>query len=142
LASMVDFLSVGSNDLTQYLLAVDRNNPRVSGLYDSFHPSVLSALQHIVNAGKSENCPVSVCGEMAGNPAGALLLMAMGYDMLSMNATNVPRVKSVIRNSDMVFAQQLLEEVIKLDDAKVISSTLELALSKIGQSRIMGPMTA
>ena len=142
LASMVDFLSVGSNDLTQYLLAVDRNNPRVSGLYDSFHPSVLSALQHIVNAGKSENCPVSVCGEMAGNPAGALLLMAMGYDMLSMNATNVPRVKSVIRNSDMVFAQQLLEEVIKLDDAEVISSTLELALSKIGQSRIMGPMTA
>ena len=142
LASMVDFLSVGSNDLTQYLLAVDRNNPRVSGLYDSFHPSVLSALQHIVNAGKSENCPVSVCGEMAGNPAGALLLMAMGYDMLSMNATNVPRVKSVIRNADMVFAQQLLQEVITLDDANVISSTLELALSKIGQSRIMGPMSA
>lgn len=142
LASMVDFLSVGSNDLTQYLLAVDRNNPRVSGLYDSFHPSVLSALQHIVNAGKSENCPVSVCGEMAGNPAGALLLMAMGYDMLSMNATNVPRVKSVIRNSDMVFAQQLLQDVIKLDDAKVISSTLELALNRIGQSRILGPLSA
>ncbi|GAA6134697.1 phosphoenolpyruvate--protein phosphotransferase [Oceaniserpentilla sp. 4NH20-0058] len=141
LASMVDFLSVGSNDLTQYLLAVDRNNPRVSGLYDSFHPSVLSALQHIVNAGKSENCPVSVCGEMAGNPAGALLLMAMGYDMLSMNATNVPRVKSVIRNSDMVFAQQLLADVIKLDDANVISSTLELALNKIGQSRILGPIS-
>lgn len=142
LASMVDFLSVGSNDLTQYLLAVDRNNPRVADLYDTFHPSVLSALQHIVNAGKSENCPVSVCGEMAGNPAGALLLMAMGYDMLSMNATNVPRVKSVIRNSDMVFAQQLLADVIKLDDAKVISSTLDLALSKIGQGRIMGPISS
>lgn len=140
LASMVDFLSVGSNDLTQYLLAVDRNNPRVAGLYDSFHPSVLAALQHIVDAGKSENCPVSVCGEMAGNPAGALLLMAMGYDMLSMNATNVPRVKSVIRSTDMAFAQQLLADVQKLDSAQVIGSTLELALSKLGQSRILGPL--
>ncbi|NVK37434.1 MAG: phosphoenolpyruvate--protein phosphotransferase [Gammaproteobacteria bacterium] len=141
LASMVDFLSVGSNDLTQYLLAVDRNNPRVAGLYDSFHPSVLSALQHIVDAGKSENCPVSVCGEMAGNPAGALLLMAMGYDMLSMNATNVPRVKSVIRSADLAFAKQLLADVQKLDSAQVIGSTLELALSKLGQSRIMGPLS-
>lgn len=141
LASMVDFLSVGSNDLTQYLLAVDRNNPRVAGLYDSFHPSVLSALQHIVDAGKSENCPVSVCGEMAGNPAGALLLMAMGYDMLSMNATNVPRVKSVIRSADLAFAKQLLADVQKLDSAQVIGSTLELALSKLGQSRILGPLS-
>jgi len=141
LASMVDFLSVGSNDLTQYLLAVDRNNPRVSGLYDSFHPSVLAALQHVVNAGKSENCPVSVCGELAGNPAGALLLMAMGYDMLSMNATNVPRVKSVIRSADMVYAQQLLSDVMHLDSAHVIGSTLELALNKLGQSRMLGPKT-
>lgn len=141
LASMVDFLSVGSNDLTQYLLAVDRNNPRVAGLYDSFHPSVLAALQHIVDAGKSENCPVSVCGEMAGNPAGALLLMAMGYDMLSMNATNVPRVKSVIRSADLAFAKQLLADVQKLDSAQVIGSTLELALTKLGQSRILGPLS-
>ncbi|MAA70706.1 MAG: phosphoenolpyruvate--protein phosphotransferase [Bermanella sp.] len=139
LASMVDFLSVGSNDLTQYLLAVDRNNPRVAGLYDSFHPSVLAALQHIVNAGKSENCPVSVCGEMAGNPAGALILMAMGYDMLSMNATNVPRVKSVLRSTDLIYAQEVLSDVMQLDSAQVIGSTLELALNKLGQSRMLGP---
>ncbi|MFY0640795.1 MAG: phosphoenolpyruvate--protein phosphotransferase [Bermanella sp.] len=142
LASMVDFLSVGSNDLTQYLLAVDRNNPRVAGLYDSFHPSVLAALQHIVDAGKSENCPVSVCGELAGNPAGALLLMAMGYDMLSMNATNVPRVKSVIRHSELSYAKQLLEDVMKLDSGHVIGSTLDLALSKLGHGRLFAPVNA
>jgi phosphotransferase system enzyme I (PtsP) len=138
LASMVDFLSVGSNDLTQYLLAVDRNNPRVAELYDSFHPSVLFALQHIVDAGKSENCPVSVCGEMAGHPAGALLLMAMGYDMLSMNATNLPRVKSLIRSVDMSFAQELLNEVKLLDNAQIIGSSLDLALNKLGHGRILG----
>lgn len=137
LAGMVDFLSVGSNDLTQYLLAVDRNNPRVAELYDSFHPSVLMALQDIVDAGKSENCPVSVCGEMAGHPAGALLLMAMGYDMLSMNATNLPRVKSLIRNVDMSFAQTLLNEVKLLDNAQIIGSSLDLALNKLGHGRLL-----
>jgi len=138
LASMVDFLSVGSNDLTQYLLAVDRNNPRVAELYDSFHPSVLMALEHIVDAGKSENCPVSVCGEMAGHPAGALLLMAMGYDMLSMNATNLPRVKSLIRGVDLSSAQALLAEVKCLDNAQIIASSLDIALNKLGHGRMLG----
>ncbi len=140
IARIVDFISVGSNDLTQYLLAVDRNNPRVAELYDSFHPAVLAAMQQVVNAAKSENCPVSVCGEMAGNPAGAVLLMAMGYDMLSMNATNLPRVKSVIRSIDMTFATELLEEVIKLDSPMLVSSTVQLALKKQGQGHILGPI--
>ena len=95
------------------------------------------ALQHIVDAGKSENCPVSVCGEMAGHPAGALLLMAMGYDMLSMNATNLPRVKSLIRNVDMSFAQTLLNEVKLLDNAQIIGSSLDLALNKLGHGRLL-----
>ena len=139
LAKMVDFISVGSNDLTQYLLAVDRNNPRVADLYDSFHPAVLCALQQVAEAGRKENCPVSVCGEMAGNPGGALLLMAMGYDMLSMNATNLPRVKSVIRGMDLAFSKSLLEEVFLLDNPQVVYSTVELALNKKGQGRILGP---
>src|SRR5690606_13425405 len=84
LSRLVDFISVGSNDLTQYLLAVDRNNPRVASLYSSFHPAVLQALQHVVNAAHRENKPVSICGEMAGDPGAALLLMAMGFDILSM----------------------------------------------------------
>lgn len=140
LASMVDFLSVGSNDLTQYLLAVDRNNPRVAELYTGLHPSVLMALQHVVDAGKSENCPVSVCGEMAGTPAAAILLMAMGFDMLSMNAANLPRVKSVIRSVTFSFAQELLQRVFAMDNAQIIASEIELALNRLGQGRILGPV--
>lgn len=139
LARMVDFISVGSNDLTQYLLAVDRNNPRVADLYDSFHPAVLTALQQVADAGKKENCVVSVCGEMAGSPGGALLLMAMGYDMLSMNATNLPRVKSVVRSVSLEFSKSLLKEVMLLDTPQVVNSTVELALNKQGQGHILGP---
>jgi phosphotransferase system enzyme I (PtsP) len=139
IARIVDFISVGSNDLTQYLLAVDRNNPRVAELYDSFHPAVLAAMQQVVTAARLENCPVSVCGEMAGNPSGAVLLMAMGYDMLSMNATNLPRVKSVIRSIDMAFATSLLDEVMQLDSPALVSSTVQLALNKQGQGRMLGP---
>ena len=89
LARQVDFLSVGSNDLTQYLLAVDRNNPRVADLYDFLHPAVLQALRLVVAGAHAEGKPVSICGEMAGDPACAVLLMAMGFDGLSMNATNL-----------------------------------------------------
>src|SRR5690606_30261479 len=77
-AARVDFLSVGSNDLTQYLLAVDRNNPRVADLYHSLHPAVLRALKKIVDDSHSQGIAVSICGELAGDPAAALLLMAMG----------------------------------------------------------------
>ena len=77
---------------------------------------------------------------MAGSPAGALLLMAMGYDMLSMNATNLPRVKSVIRSIDSIFAAALLEEVMQMDNAQIITSTVELALNKLGQGRMLGPV--
>ncbi|MCP5324747.1 MAG: phosphoenolpyruvate--protein phosphotransferase [Oceanospirillaceae bacterium] len=139
LAQMVDFLSVGSNDLTQYLLAVDRNNPRVADLYDAFHPAVLNALQRIVNDGHQEGKPVSVCGEMASHPSGALLLMAMGFDSLSMNATNLPRVKSVLRAIDMPWAKALLEEVMGIDNPQIIASMVELALERRGMGRFIRP---
>lgn len=138
LANMVDFISVGSNDLTQYLLAVDRNNPRVAELYDSFHPAVLAALANVAQVAIKAKCPVSVCGELAGNPAGALLLMAMGYDMLSMNATNLPRIKAVIRSVNHQFAKDLLVDVLKMDNPQIISSTVELALNKLGHGRMLG----
>lgn len=135
----VDFLSVGSNDLTQYLLAVDRNNPRVKELYHSFHPSVLTALKSIADQAKAIDKPVSVCGELAGNPAGAVILMAMGYDMLSMNASNLPKVKSVIRGVSQEWSKQLLAEVMQLENAHVISATIELALEKVGLGRMISP---
>lgn len=139
LASQVDFLSVGSNDLTQYLLAVDRNNPRVADLYSSFHPSVLFALKRIAEDARAANISISLCGEMAGSPAGAILLMAMGYDMLSMNATNLPKVKSVIRHMKLSWAKQLLEDVLTMDNAQVIVSTIDLAIERAGLGRLIRP---
>ncbi|GGY50717.1 phosphoenolpyruvate-protein phosphotransferase PtsP [Bacterioplanes sanyensis] len=139
LAARVDFLSVGSNDLTQYLLAVDRNNPRVADLYQAFHPAVLNALNMIARDAKASDTPVSVCGEMAGSPHGAVLLLAMGYDMLSMNATNLPKVKSVLRGISRSWAQSLLDEVMQIDSAPIIVSTIQLSLEKAGFARIISP---
>lgn len=139
LARQVDFLSVGSNDLTQYLLAVDRNNPRVADLYDYLHPAVLQALQHVVTAAHAEGKPVSICGEMAGDPAAAVLLMAMGFDSLSMNATNLPKVKWMLRQISMGKSKEMLAQVMEIDNPQVIHSTLHLALKNLGLGRMINP---
>jgi phosphotransferase system enzyme I (PtsP) len=132
LAKRVDFVSVGSNDLTQYLLAVDRNNSFVADLYHSYHPAVLKALRVVVNEVHLENKPVSVCGELAGDPSGALLLMAMGYDELSMSASNILPVKSAVRHVTLQQAQQLLAEVMVIDSAPLVEQHLDAALKKLG----------
>lgn len=132
IARRVDFLSVGSNDLTQYLLAVDRNNPRVAGLYQSFHPSLLRALDWIVKECHKEGKMVSICGEMAGDPCAAVLLMAMGYDMISMNANNIPRVKSVIRNIHLADARAMLEKVMTMSSSEEITEFTENTLLDLG----------
>ncbi|RMQ45692.1 Phosphoenolpyruvate-protein phosphotransferase PtsP [Pseudomonas cichorii] len=139
LARQVDFLSVGSNDLTQYLLAVDRNNPRVADLYDYLHPAVLQALQSVVRDAHAEGKPVSICGEMAGDPAAAVLLMAMGFDSLSMNATNLPKVKWMLRQINLSKAKELLAQLMTNDNPQVISSSLQLALRNLGLSRMINP---
>ena len=139
LARQVDFLSVGSNDLTQYLLAVDRNNPRVADLYDYLHPAVLQALQSVVRDAHAEGKPASICGEMAGDPAAAILLMAMGFDSLSMNATNLPKVKWMLRQVTLSRAKELLAEVMTIDNPQVIRSTIQLALKNMGLTRMMNP---
>lgn len=112
IAKKVDFFSVGTNDLTQYLLAVDRNNSRVAQLYSSYHPSVLIALNQIVQTSKRCNIPVTVCGELAGEPSGALILMAMGYRKLSMNAHSLRKINWVIRNVSMKELEALLSEIL------------------------------
>lgn len=137
LAERVDFLSVGSNDLTQYLLAVDRNNPRVASLYHSFHPAVLQALNKVAQDSNGMHVQLSICGELAGDPAGAILLMAMGYDALSMNASNLLRVKAVLRGVSLEWAQNLLKEVLLLDSPYIVESTLNLALKEAGFERFL-----
>lgn len=139
LAQRVDFFSVGTNDLTQYLLAVDRNNPQVSNLYNSCHPAVLHAVLHVIEQAHEEDKPVAVCGEMAGNPALAILLLAMGVDSLSMNASNLPRVKAAIRRVKASFARQLLNEVLAMDNGEVIASYIDLQLGKAGLSDLLQP---
>lgn len=139
-ANRVDFISVGSNDLTQYLLAVDRNNPRVADLYFAYHPAVLKALEYIAREAHKENVLVSICGEMAAEPGGALLLMAMGYDVLSMNATNLPRIKSAIRSVALTQTQALLAEVMRMDDADQIQQHIAHTLRQWGLSQLARPV--
>jgi phosphotransferase system enzyme I (PtsP) len=140
LAALSDFLSVGSNDLTQYLLAVDRNNARVADLYQAFHPAVLRALQQVVQAAHAEGISVSICGELAGDPGAAILLMAMGFDTLSMSATNLPKVKSVIRGISLILAKDLLAEVMTMSNADLIRERVEQALSDADVTRLIRPM--
>jgi len=140
LAALSDFLSVGSNDLTQYLLAVDRNNARVADLYQAFHPAVLRALQQVVQAAHAEGISVSICGELAGDPGAAILLMAMGFDTLSMSATNLPKVKSVIRGISLTLAKDLLTEVMTMSNADQIRERVEQALSDADVARLIRPM--
>ena len=124
-AELVDFFSVGSNDLTQYLLAVDRNNPHVANVYSHFHPSVLRALQNLVQACHQQQKPISVCGEMAGDPLTAILLMAMGFNTLSMSSSNILRVRKAICHVQMADAKQLLDNVLQMNNPLVIKSWLE-----------------
>ena len=97
LAAEVDFFSVGTNDLIQYLLAVDRTDPRVSELYEPLHPAVLRTLARIADAAREHNRPLSLCGEMAGQPLEAVLLVGLGFRELSMAPSAIPRVKAAIR---------------------------------------------
>ncbi len=137
LARRVDFLSVGSNDLTQYLLAVDRNNTRVADLYHSFHPAVLQALYSVAVAGRMEGKPVGICGELAGDPLGAILLLAMGYDVLSMNATSLLRVKKAVRHIHHAEACVVLEEVMAMEDAADVVQRLDQLMTQRGLGKIV-----
>jgi phosphotransferase system enzyme I (PtsP) len=132
LAKIVDFFSVGTNDLTQYLLAVDRNNARVAGLYDAYHPAVLAALYTIIKQADNLNVPITVCGELAGEPGGVVLLVAMGYRKLSMNNRNLLKVKWIVRSVNLQKAQQLLTEVLVLDDPQDVRHKVNLYLESIG----------
>jgi phosphotransferase system enzyme I (PtsP) len=131
-AKRVDFLSVGSNDLTQYLLAVDRNNHRVANLYDSLHPAILRTLIRIVEGGHSAGVEVSICGELASDPLAAVVLLAMGFDTLSMNSFSLPRIKWVIRSFSLAHARKILAEIIEFDHAHEVRLYLQRALEDVG----------
>ncbi|WP_421158105.1 phosphoenolpyruvate--protein phosphotransferase [Aeromonas dhakensis] len=132
MAPLIDFWSVGSNDLTQYLLAVDRNNARVANIYDAFHPAVIRALQLLVDASHRYHKPVSVCGELAGDPVGVLLLLAMGYRRFSMNTHNIARIKYVLRQANLSELTVLLTDGLKHDNPHVLRGLFARYLEEHG----------
>jgi phosphotransferase system enzyme I (PtsP) len=138
-ARRVDFVSVGTNDLTQYLLAVDRTNAQVAKLLESLHPAVLHAIKHVVEAGQRNRIPVSVCGEAAGDPAVVLLLLGMGVHSLSLSAGDLPRIKWVIRSFSRAHAQQLLDETLRYDKPGPIRELLTQALEHAGLGGLVRP---
>ena len=115
-----DFFSIGTNDLIQYSLAIDRHNRDVAYLYKPLHLSVLRSIQTIVIAAKSAGIPVAMCGEMAGDPIFTLVLLALGFNELSMTATQIPVVKQIIRRSSRAEAITLLENAMRLTTAEEI----------------------
>jgi phosphotransferase system enzyme I (PtsI) len=128
LAREVDFFSVGTNDLVQYLLAVDRTDPRVSGLYEPLHPAVLRTLAQVADAAAAHDRPLSVCGEMAGQPLEAVLLVGLGFRALSMTPSAIPRVKAALRAVRLDEARALATRCLGLATCDEITSAVRAAL--------------
>ncbi len=139
LAKHADFISIGSNDLTQYLLAVDRNNARVADLYSAYHPAVLRAVRYVVTEVHRAGKTVSICGEMAGDPGTAILLMAMGFDTLSMSASNLLKVRKAICHVPMDRAKALLDRVLAYDKAHDIRAEVEDEMTELGLIDLVRP---
>jgi phosphotransferase system enzyme I (PtsI) len=128
LAPEVDFFSVGTNDLIQYLLAVDRTDPRVSALYEPLHPAVLRTLERIATAARVHDRPLSVCGEMAGQPTEAVLLVGLGFRALSMAPSAIPRVKEALRAVRASDARALARRCLSLSTCAEIEAAVREVL--------------
>ena len=137
LKGKVDFCSIGTNDLTQYLLAVDRNNDKVAALYDSYHPTVLHAIQRIAKMTKEAGIPCSVCGELAGDPGGAMLLTGMGFSQLSMNTQNVLKVKWVLKKAELDDLKRLVDDVLKCNRPDQVKFRVNRTILNIGAASIL-----
>ena len=132
IVSLSDFVSVGSNDLTQYILAVDRTNVHVAKLYDNFHPAVMRALFHIVDAAKRASKPVSLCGELASDPIATLALIGMGFDSLSMNTNSLLKIKWLLRGFTQSHCRTVLMDIINMRTGNEIRSLLQETIIEAG----------
>ncbi|HEY7954617.1 MAG TPA: phosphoenolpyruvate--protein phosphotransferase [Polyangia bacterium] len=122
LARECDFLSIGTNDLIQYALAIDRVNEHVGYLYEPLHPAILRMIRYVVDAGHAAGVRVGLCGEMAGEPMYAIILLGLGVDEMSMNSTSIPVVKSVLRGARLGSARELTEHALSLPTAADIEA--------------------
>lgn len=130
-AREVDFFSIGTNDLTQYTLAVDRTNEKVAGLFNPAHPSVLMLIRDVIRAGSRADLSVSVCGEMAGEPLYALLLLGLGLKTFSMNAPDIPEIKKIIRSTTMTHARNVARAVMSFDSERQVMHYLREETRKL-----------
>ena len=114
LARRVKFFSIGTNDLIQYTIAVDRGNEKIAYLYEPFHPGVLRLLKTIIEGAHSQSIPVAMCGEMAGDPYVAVILLGLGLDIFSMSSFSIPEIKNIIRSVSMVEAEELVGTIFEM----------------------------
>lgn len=120
----IDFCSIGSNDLTQYTLAVDRNNSKVAHIYDPLHPAVLKLMDMLIRTAKKFNTPVELCGEMASDPEGCMILIGLGLQTLSMSAPLIPTVKAQLATISLPDAQRLAQNALKASSASEVRAQI------------------
>lgn len=137
LSRYADFFSIGTNDLTQYLLAVDRNNPNVARLYNHLDPAVLRALYHVIRASRRCKRPISLCGEMAADPGAAILLVGMGLETFSMSGPGIPRIKWLIRSISAKRAKEIVNRAIRMDSAGSVRKMLDEELVRVGLGELV-----
>jgi phosphotransferase system enzyme I (PtsI) len=126
LAKEVDFFSIGTNDLCQYTLAVDRGNEKIKDLYTPYHPAVLRLIRYIIEQADKHNISVSMCGELASDPQATLLLAGMGLKEFSMSAASIPAIKNILINNSYANAKEVCEKVMAMDNSKSITAYLHL----------------
>jgi phosphotransferase system enzyme I (PtsI) len=131
LAREVDFVSIGTNDLIQYTLAVDRTNERVAPLYTPADPSILRLIRVVIREGRRAGIPVSLCGEMAGDPLFTILLLGMGLQTFSMAANNIPRVKKIIRGVTVMDAERVRRRVLSFESEREVLNFLRDETRKV-----------
>ena len=134
LADYVDFMSIGTNDLIQYTIAVDRGNEKISYLYRPLHPAVLRLLKYVVDSAKAKGVTVSMCGEMAGDPDYLPILVGMGFDELSMSAHSILESKKRIRMLDKSCCTRFVNHVLSLSDAASVEEALKEFLDTYGKA--------
>ncbi len=120
LARKVSFFSIGTNDLIQYMIAVDRENERIAYLYEPFHPGVLRLIQMVVDSAHNSGIPVGMCGEMAGDPYAAVILLGLGLDEYSMSAIGIPTIKRIIRSVTIAEAEELVGTIMEMKSSQEI----------------------
>ena len=124
LARRADFFSIGTNDLIQYTMAVDRGNEKIADLYQTWHPAVWRLIETTVEGAHESGIPAAMCGELAGDPLAAVLLAGLGLDELSMSVHSIPAVKSMVRSIDTLSAREALAEVLTMENADDVQSLL------------------